>query len=169
VAREHWQLRQFLAIKKFNKALAARHNNLDKHKPASFFNLLIQRNVQRMRPPDKRNAENHKNLVIKVSAEIRHKLDRQKKRTGETLSKMVERAIANLLDADQKASRFHTEQELLAQQLHEIANDLRKIVHKIDAIAPEHTTEEKRCLNMLVLGKKQLLTHRKSPLLTSGR
>ena len=108
-----------------------------------------------MRPKDKRIGESQKNLMIKVSAELRHKLDLQKKRTGETLSKMVERAIANLLDEDQKSSRFHAEQEHLAQQLHDIANDLRKIVYKIDKIAPDHTSEKKPALNMVIIGKKQ--------------
>ena len=108
-----------------------------------------------MRTTDKQLEEDQKPLMIKVPAELKRKLELQKKRTGETLSKMVERAIANLFDTDQKSSRFQANQKLLARQLHEIANELRKIVHKIDKIAPEHTTERRPPLNVVVVGKKQ--------------
>lgn len=119
------------------------------------FNLNTLSNVQRMRPKDKPIGESQKALTIKVSAELKRKLDRQKKRTGETLGKMVERALANLLDANQGSSRFHAEQDLLAQQLHEIANNLRKIVSKIDMIAPEFASDVNRATNVVLIDKKQ--------------
>jgi predicted transcriptional regulator len=107
-----------------------------------------------MGPKNKQSGESPKTLIIKVPAELKRKLERQKQQTGETLSKMVERAIANLLDSRQESSRFHAEQETLAQQLHAIANDLRKIVYKIDKMAPEHAPDAAQALNMVVIGKK---------------
>jgi hypothetical protein len=108
-----------------------------------------------MKPEDKQLEEGQKPLMIRIPAELKRKLDRRKKRTGETLSKMVEKAIANLLETDQKPERLETEQKLLSQQMHDIANELRKIVHKIDKIAPDHTTDGRLPLNVVVIGKKQ--------------
>ena len=131
------------------------HNNLDKHISLSFYNLSTQSNVQGMIPKDQRIGESQKALTIKVSAELKRKLDRQKKRTGETLGKMVERAIANLLDANLGSSRFNAEQDLLARQLHEIANNLRKIVRKLDMIAPEHASDVSHAMDVVVIDQKQ--------------
>ena len=75
--------------------------------------------------------------MIRISAELKCKLEDQKKQTGKTLSKMVERAIANLLDTSQNLSRLATEQERITRQLNEIATDLRKIITKINKITPK--------------------------------
>lgn len=108
-----------------------------------------------MKPKDKQFEEGLKPLMIKVPAELKRKLELHKKRTGETLSKIVEKAIVNLFETQQRSSGLRAEQKLLSQQLHDISNELRKIVHKIDKIAPDHTTEGRLPLNVVVIGKKQ--------------
>ncbi|MDX1708301.1 MAG: hypothetical protein R3274_06850 [Desulfobacterales bacterium] len=103
--------------------------------------------------------QNRKSLMIRVSAELKQKLDDQKKQTGETLNAMVERAIANLLDAQQKSSRRAAEQKHLARQLDEIATDLRKIITKIKNLTPKSVSDGQQETTVVVIRHKQPWNH----------
>ena len=56
-----------------------------------------------MKPKDIQSRGSQKTPMIRISADLKCKLEDQKKQTGETLSNMVERAIANLLDTNQNS------------------------------------------------------------------
>ena len=107
-----------------------------------------------MKPKDIQSRGSQKTLMIRISAELKCKLEDQKKQTGETLSKMVERAIANLLDTNQKSSRLIAEQERTARQLNEIATDLRKIINKINKITPKKITGKQQGSKVVAIGSK---------------
>ena len=90
-------------------------------------------------------SENKKTLTIRVSSEVKKLIDKERKLTGETITKIIERAVANLLNPHQ---------ELQARQLREIAKDLRQIVHKVDKITTEQSSDKFDALNVVVVGKK---------------
>ena len=90
-------------------------------------------------------SENKKTLTIRVSSEVKELIDKERKLTGETITKIIERAVANLLNPHQ---------ELQARQLRGIAKDLRLIVHKVDKIAKEQSLDRTETLNVVVVGKK---------------
>ena len=112
-----------------------------------------------MKPKDIQSRGNQKSLMIRISAELKCKLEDQKKQTGETLSKMVERAIANLLDRNQNSSRLAAEQKHIARQLNEIANDLRKILIKINKITPKKSADDQPVSKVMVIGAKHPWRH----------
>ena len=88
-----------------------------------------------MNPKEKQFEKEQKSITIKLSAALKRQLDTRRKKTGETQSKIIERAIAELLAARQELKEHRSRQKLMAQQLHDIANDLRGIVQKIDKVA----------------------------------
>ncbi len=107
-----------------------------------------------MKSKERQIRESPKSITIKLSVGLKRQIDTLRKLTGETLSQIIERGIAQLLESNQKRSRYHAEQGVLAQQLHDIANDLRQIVQKIDKVAPERASDGSEALNVMVVGKK---------------
>ena len=67
-----------------------------------------------MKPKDIQSRGSQKTPMIRISADLKCKLEDQKKQTVETLGNMVERAIANLLDINQNSPCLATEQERIA-------------------------------------------------------
>jgi hypothetical protein len=107
-----------------------------------------------MKRKEKHASEDKKAITIKVSAELKKLIDKERKLTGETITKIIERAVANLLNSDQRQSPYNTNQEFQTNQLREIANDLRQIVHKVDKIATKQASDKFEALNVVVVGKK---------------
>ncbi len=95
-----------------------------------------------------------KSITIKVSSALKHQLDIQRKKTGETLSKIIEKAIVDLLEARQKLTEQHSRQKLMAQQLHGISNDLRRVVQKIDKVVVEQAPHVRKTPKVILIGKK---------------
>ncbi len=89
-----------------------------------------------------------------MSAELKKLIDKERKLTGETITKIIERAVANLLNSNQRQSPYDTNQELQTNQLLEIANDLRQIVHKVDKIATKQASDKFEALNVVAVSKK---------------
>ncbi len=108
-----------------------------------------------MKPKEQQFEMGQKSITIKVSSALKHQLDIQRKKTGETLSKIVEKAIADLLEARQKLTKSHARQKLMTQQLHDIANDLRRVVRKIDKVASEQAPDVPKTPKVVLIGKKQ--------------
>jgi hypothetical protein len=52
-------------------------------------------------------SENKKTVQIKVSAELKELIDKERKLTGETISQIIERAVANLQSSDQRKSPYN--------------------------------------------------------------
>ena len=102
----------------------------------------------------KRCSEDKKTITIEVSAELRELIDEERKLTGETVDKIIERAVADFRNADQRQSSCTTNQGLYTDQLRKIANDLRQIVHQVDKIAAKQATDKYEALNFVVVGKK---------------
>ena len=110
--------------------------------------------ASQMNTKEGRASEDKKTITIKVSAEIKELIDKERKLTGETISKIIERAVVNLRNADQRQSAYKTNQELQTNQLRKIANDLRQIVYQVDKIATKQTTDKFSALNFVVVAKK---------------
>ena len=108
-----------------------------------------------MKPKEQQLEKGHKSITIKVSSALKHQLDIQRKKTGETLSKIIEKAIVDLLEARQKLTEHHTRQKSMAQQLDDIANDLRRVVHKLDKVAAEQAPRVRETPTVILIGKKQ--------------
>ena len=89
-----------------------------------------------------------------MSAELKKRIDQERKLTGETITQVIERSVANLLNSNQRQSQYHANQELQTNQLRGIAGSLRQIVHKIDKIATEQASDKSEELNVIVVGKK---------------
>ena len=107
-----------------------------------------------MKIKERRASEDKKAITIRVSAELKELIDKERKSTGETIDKIIERAVANLRNADQRQSSYRTNQELHTNQLRKVANDLRQIVHQVDKIAAKQATDKFEVLNFVVVGKK---------------
>ena len=107
-----------------------------------------------MKPKDIQSRGSQKTPMIRISADLKCKLEDQKKQTGETLSNMVERAIANLLDTNQNSPCLAAEQERIARQLNEIAIDLRKIINKINKITPKKIAGKQQDSRVVVIGSR---------------
>ena len=58
--------------------------------------------ASQMNTKEGRASEDKKTITIKVSAEIKELIDKERKLTGETISKIIERAVVNLRYADQR-------------------------------------------------------------------
>jgi hypothetical protein len=99
-------------------------------------------------------SEDKKAITIKVPAELKKLIDKERKLTGETISKIIERAVANLLNSDQRQISHNANQELHTNQLRIIANDLKQIVHKVDRIATNQAADKFEAINLVVVGKK---------------
>ena len=108
-----------------------------------------------MKPKEQQLEKGHKTITIKVSSALKHQLDIQRKKTGETLSKIIERAIADLLEVRQKLTDHHNREKRMTQQLHGISNDLRRVVQKIDKVAAEHAPRVRKTPKVILIGKKQ--------------
>jgi len=107
-----------------------------------------------MKRKKKHASEDKKTITIKVSAEVKKLIDEERKLTGETITKIIERAVANLLNSDQRQSPHNVNQELQTNKLRDIANDLRQIVHKVDKIATKQASDKFEALNVVLVGKK---------------
>lgn len=110
--------------------------------------------VSRMQRKEKHVSEDKKTITIRVSAELKKLIDKERKLKGETITKFFERAVANLLNSDQRQSPHNTNHELQTNQLREIANALRQIVHKVDKIATKQVSDKFESLDVVVVSKK---------------
>ena len=110
--------------------------------------------VSRMKRKEKHTSEGKRVITTKVSAEFKKLIDKERKLTGETISKFIERALANFLNSNQTQPPYSNNQELLTHRLREIANDLRQISHKIDKIATKQASDRFEALNVVVVSKK---------------
>jgi hypothetical protein len=95
-----------------------------------------------------------KSVTIKMSPELKNLLDTERKSTGETVAKILERAIANLSDSNKPRHPSANSQELLTRHLQQIANDLRQIAHKVDRIVAKRAFNENETFKVVVVGKK---------------
>ena len=93
-------------------------------------------------------------MTIRVSAALKHQLDTRRKKTGETQSKIIERAIAQYMTARQELKEHQMKQKQMAQLLHDIANDLRRVVQKIDKVASAQESLSRKSPNIIMIGKK---------------
>ncbi|MEE9494966.1 MAG: hypothetical protein V3V39_00460 [Desulfobacterales bacterium] len=109
----------------------------------------------RMQGKAKHGLDGRKSITIKMSAELKNLLDTERKLTGETIGKTLEKAVTNLFNSNQTKPPYSNHQELESRQLQEIANDLRQIAHKIDKIAAKRPSEKYEALNVVVVGKKR--------------
>jgi hypothetical protein len=110
--------------------------------------------VKRMQGKEKHELESKKSITIKMSAELKNLLDTKRKLTGETTAKILERAVANLVNSNQTLPPYGNNQELHTHQLQEIAKDLRQIAHKVDKIMTIRASNKYEALNVVVVGKK---------------
>ena len=110
--------------------------------------------VSHMKRKNKHASEDKKAITIKVSAELKKLIDKERKLMGETITQIIERAVAHLFNLDQRQSPYSSNQELQTNQLREIANELRQIVHKVDKIATKQRSDKFEALNVLVVSKK---------------
>jgi hypothetical protein len=108
-----------------------------------------------MEPKEQQLEKSQRSITIKVSSALKHQLDIQRKKTGETLSKIIERAIADLLETRQKLTQHYARQKLMTEQLHDITNDLRRVVQKIDKVASEQSSNTRKTPKVVMIGKKQ--------------
>jgi hypothetical protein len=98
-----------------------------------------------MKLKDKPASKTKDTITIKVSAEVKRLIDQERKSTGETITKIIERAVANLSSPRQKTQ---------TSQLRKIAKNLRQIAHKVDKIATIQSSDQFKTLNVVVVGKK---------------
>lgn len=108
-----------------------------------------------MQGKPKHGLEGQKSITIKMSAELKNLLDTKRELTGETISKIFERAVTNLFNSDQTQPPYSNHQELHTRQLQEIAKDLKQIAHKVDKLAVKRATKKHEALDIVVVGKKQ--------------
>jgi hypothetical protein len=95
-----------------------------------------------------------KTITIKVSAALKRQIDTRRQKTGETQSNIIEQAIVELLAARQRLKAHHSRQKSMARQLSEIANDLRRVVQKIDKVAAGQEPRDHRGPHVILIGKK---------------
>ena len=107
-----------------------------------------------MQGKSKHGLAGKKSITIKMSAEFKDLLDAKREATGETISKILERAVTNLFNPNQTQPPYSNSQEH-TRQLQEIANDLRQIAHKVDKIAARKISKNQEALNIVVVGKKR--------------
>jgi molybdopterin converting factor small subunit len=112
------------------------------------------KHIEAMNPKEKQSGKDLKSITVKLSANLKRQMDTRRKKTGETQSKIIERAIAELLAARQELKEHHSRQKLLVQQLHDIANDLRRAIQKIDKVASEQEPCDHKGPNVILIGKK---------------
>jgi DNA replicative helicase MCM subunit Mcm2 (Cdc46/Mcm family) len=110
---------------------------------------------KRMQGNAKQELEVKKSITIKMSAELKNLLDTKRELTGETISKILERAVKNLFNSNQTQSSYSNHQEMHIRQLQEIANDLRQIAHKVDKLAANQVSKKHEALNVVIVGKKR--------------
>ena len=106
-----------------------------------------------MQRKSKHGLEGKTSLTIKMPAELKNLLDAKREATGETVSKILERAVTNLFNANQTQLPSSNYQELHTRQLQEVANDLRKIALKVDKIAAKKFSKKQETLNVVIVGK----------------
>jgi hypothetical protein len=116
--------------------------------------MNTESSVKRMQGKEKHGLEDKKSITIKMSAELKNLLDTKRELTGETISKILEKAVTNLFNSNQTQPPYSSHQELHTRQLQEIANDLRQIAHKVDKIAAKRASKKYETLNVVVVGKK---------------
>jgi len=106
-----------------------------------------------MQEKSKHGLEGKKAITIKMSAELKNLLDSKREATGETISKILERAVTNLFGPNQTQPPHSNSQEH-TRKFQEIASDLRQIAHKLDKIAAKEISKDQEALNIVVVGKK---------------
>jgi hypothetical protein len=105
----------------------------------------------RMQEKAKHGLEGKQSISIKMSAELGDLLDTKRELTGETVSKILERAVTNLFTSNQTQPPYSN----YTRQLQEIASDLRQIAHKVDKLAAKRASKKHEVLNVVVVGKKR--------------
>ena len=60
-----------------------------------------------MKKKEKHASEDKKTITVKVSAELKNLIDKERKLTGETITKIIERAVVNLLNPHQELQANH--------------------------------------------------------------
>ena len=113
--------------------------------------IKIERWVKRMQGKAKNGIEGKKSISIKMSAELKNLLDTKRKLTGETISKILEKAVTNLFNSHQTQPLYSN----YTRQLQEIASDLRQIANKVDKLAAKRASKKHEALNVVVVGKKR--------------
>jgi hypothetical protein len=80
-------------------------------------------------------------VTVMLSVEIKNLIDQKRKETGTTIAHIIETAIVNLLDTskDTFQSIMKTEsnqrvEELPTEELHQIGDDLKAIVHRFETL-----------------------------------
>jgi hypothetical protein len=129
-----------------------------KNSPSFVLNLsqkiITENQVKRMREKEKHGSEGMKSVTIRMSPELKNLLDTQRTLTGQTVTKILERAIANLSHSNQARSPSSNNQEMHTRQLKEIANDLRQIAHKVDKVVAKRAPNKYDSLDVVVVGKR---------------
>jgi hypothetical protein len=96
-------------------------------------------------------------LTVMLPVEVKDLIDKKRKESGTTLADIIETAVVNLLAAPEVASQsiMKTEsnrrvEELPAEELHQIGDDLKAIVHRFENLATS---------NSAVSGNKKTVTN----------
>jgi len=75
-----------------------------------FLFIKIDRNsksqVGHMKMKEGHASEDKKAITIKISAELNKLIDKERKLTGETITRIIERAVANLPNSDQRQPSY---------------------------------------------------------------
>jgi hypothetical protein len=117
--------------------------------------MNAKRDLNHMKSKEKKFPEAKKSITIKVSAELKKQIDDERKLTGQTITQIVERAVSNLFNSEQRASLSNADPELHTKQLREIANDIRLAVHKINKMAAKQPCHKIDALNLVDVGSRQ--------------
>ena len=116
--------------------------------------MISESQGSRMHGKSKNGLESKKSITIKMTAELKNLLDTKSELTGETIPKILERAVTNLFNSNQTQPSYSNHQELHTRQLQEIASDLRQIAHKVDKLAAKRASKKHEALNVVIVGKK---------------
>jgi hypothetical protein len=102
-------------------------------------------------------ANGRRTLTVMLPVEIKDLIDKKRKESGTTLAHIIETAVVNQLAAPEDApqSFMKTEscrrvEELPAEELHQISDDLKAMVHRFEKLAKS---------NSAVSGNKKTVTN----------
>ena len=80
-------------------------------------------------------------VTVMLPVEIKDLIDQKRKKSGTTTARIIETAVINLLAAPQNASQSFVQtesnreiEEISAQELHRISNDLKAIVQRVEKL-----------------------------------
>ena len=116
--------------------------------------MNTERQESHMKSEKKQRSEAKKSITIKLPAKLKEQIDNERKLTGQTITQIVEKAVANLFNSDQRPSVSIDDQELQTKQVRDIANDLRLIVHRLNKVAAKPASQKVDAVNLVVVGQK---------------